>query len=71
MLSVDGVLEGVDAHVVYKKKQIKGGRYQYAFKDARKASKEENTYLANAKRKNTFSAEQYAKKKKPLRRDRA
>ncbi|MBQ9612435.1 MAG: transposase, partial [Lachnospiraceae bacterium] len=63
MLSFDGVLEGIDAHVVYKKAQIKGDRFLYAFKDARKAAKEEATYLANAKRKNTFSPEQYAKKK--------
>lgn len=63
MLLFDGVLEGIDEHVVYKKAQIKGGRFLYAFKDARKAAKEESTYLANAKKKNTFSPEQYAKKK--------
>ena len=56
-------LEGIDAHVVYQKKQIKGGRFLYAFKDARKAAKEEATYLANARRKNTFSPEKYAAKK--------
>lgn len=64
MLAFDGVLEGINAHVVYKKKRIKGDRFLYAFKDAGKASKEEATYLANAKRKNTFSPEQYAKKQK-------
>ena len=58
MLSFDGVLEVIDAQEVYKKVQIKGGRFLYAFKDARKATKEEATYLANAKRKNTFSPEQ-------------
>ena len=63
MLIFDGVLDGIDAHVVYKKKQIKGGRFLYAFKDARKAAKEEATYLANAKRKNTFSPEKNAIKK--------
>lgn len=62
MLSFDGVLTGVDAHVVYKKVKLKGGRYLYAFKDTRKASSEEAAYLANAKRKNTFSSENYAKK---------
>lgn len=62
MLAFDGVLKGINAHVVYKKKQIKGGRFLYAFKDAGKASKEETAYLANAKRKNTFSPGQYAKK---------
>lgn len=62
MLSFQGVLTGIEAHVVYKKKQIKGGRYLYAFKDAKKASAEEASYLANARKKNTFSPEQYAKK---------
>ena len=63
MLDFDGVLDGIDAHVVYKKKKIKGGRYLYAFKDASKAAKEEASYLANAKQKNTFSPETYAIKK--------
>lgn len=63
MLSFEGVLEGIDAHVVYCKRQIKGGRFLYAFKDARKASNEETTYLSNAKRKKTFSPERYAAKK--------
>lgn len=46
-----------------KKKQIKGGRYLYAFKDAKKAASEEASYLANAQKKGTFSPESYAKKK--------
>lgn len=62
MLAFEGVLSGIDAHVVYKKKQIKGGRYLYAFKDARKASAEEASYLANAQKKGTFSPEKYAAK---------
>ena len=62
MLAFEGVLSGIDAHVVYKKKQIKGGRYLYAFKDARKASTEEASYLARAQKKGTFSPEKYAKK---------
>ena len=63
MLSFEGILEGVDAHVVYKKKQIKGGRFLYAFKDTKKAAYEEASYLANAQKKNTFSSEKYAVKK--------
>ena len=63
MLSFEGVLPGIAEHVVYKKKQIKGGRFLYAFRDAHKASCEEQTYLANAQKKNTFSPEQYASKK--------
>ena len=64
MLSFDGVLDGIDGHVVYKKKQIKGGKFLYSFKDAGKAAKEEAAYLENANRKNTFSPEQYEKKGK-------
>ncbi len=63
MLSFENVLDGMDAHVVYKKAKIKGGRYLYAFKDAKTAAKEENAYLHNAKKNNTFSAEKYEKKK--------
>lgn len=63
MLSFEGVLPGIAEHVVYKKKQIKGGRFLYAFRDAHKASYEEQTYLANAQKKNTFSPKQYASKK--------
>lgn len=63
MLSFDGILEGIDAHVVYKKKQIKGGRFLYAFKDVKKAACEESSYLANVQKKNAFSTEKYAVKK--------
>lgn len=63
MLSFDGILEGIDAYVVYKKKQIKGGRFLYAFKDVKKASCEESSYLANVQKKNAFSTEKYAVKK--------
>lgn len=62
MLSFEGVLPGIDAHVVYKKKQIKGGRYLYAFKDTKKASDEEASYLGKAKKKGIFSPEKYAQK---------
>ena len=63
MLSFEGLLTGIEGHIVYKKKQIKGGRYLYAFKDAGKASAEEASYLANAEKKGTFAQESYAKKK--------
>lgn len=62
MLTYEGVLSGIDAHVVYKKKQIKGGRYLYAFKDTKKASAEEAAYLARAQQKGTFSPEKYMQK---------
>ena len=63
MLSFEGVLEDVDGNILYKKKQIKGGRFLYAYKDAGKAAKEEHAYLANAEKKRTFSPEKYAEKK--------
>lgn len=63
MLSFEGVLEGVDGHILYKKKQIKGGRFLYAYKDTKQAAKEEASYLANAEKKGTFSPEKYAIKK--------
>ena len=63
MLSFEGILDGMDAHIVYKKKQIKGGRFLYAFKDTKKARYEETAYLANAQKKKTFSPEKYAGKK--------
>lgn len=62
MLAFEGVLPGIDAHVAYRKKQIKGGRYLYAFKDAKKASAEESSYLARAQKQGTFSPEKYAQK---------
>ena len=37
MLSFEGgVLTGIDAHVLFKKKQIMGGHYLHSFKDIRK-----------------------------------
>lgn len=54
MLSFDGVLTGIDGHVLFKKKQIKGGRYLYSFKDVRKAFQEESDYLARTKASKTF-----------------
>ncbi len=66
MLSFDGVLTGIEGHVVYTKRQIKGGRYLYAFKDERKSAAEEVSSLANPEQKGTFSRENYAKKKEVL-----
>lgn len=62
MLSFEGVLTGIDAHVLFKKKQIKGGRYLYSFKDVRKASIEESDYLARAKAFGIFDIKKYEQK---------
>ena len=63
MLSFEGVLTGVVDHVVYKKKMIKGGRYLYAFRSAKKANAEEASYLARREKYKDFTPERYAKKK--------
>lgn len=62
MLSFEGVLTGIDAHVLYKKRQIKGGRYLYSFKDVRKASIEEADYLARTKASKAFDSKKYEQK---------
>lgn len=62
MLSFEGVLNGIGAHVLYKKKQIKGGRYLYAFKDAKKAAQEEAAFLAKAEGK-AFDTQKYDKQR--------
>ncbi len=62
MLSFEGVLEGIEGHVVYKKKQIKGGRFLYSYRDARKAAIEEADYLTKTENKKTFETEKYSKK---------
>jgi len=62
MLSFEGVLQGVGAHVLYKKTVIKGGRFLYAFKDARIAATENAAYLAKSE-KGAFKPEEYEKKK--------
>ena len=62
MLSFKGVIQGIDAHVVYKKKQIKGGRFLYVYHDTQKASIEEADYLAKAAEKKNFNPQKYDKK---------
>ena len=63
MLSYEGTLEGVAAHILYKKSKIQGGHFLYAFKDARQAALEETSYIERSKKNGTFSPEKYSKKK--------
>ena len=63
MLSYDGVLNGIDAHVLYCKREIKGKRFLYSFKDVEKAADEEASFLVRANKKKTFSTENYNAKK--------
>ena len=62
MLNFEGVLTGLDDHVVYKKAAIKGGRYLYAYKSSKKARAEETSYLARREKKDDFDSEKYGKK---------
>lgn len=62
MLSFNETLKGIEGHVVCKKKQLKGGRYLYAFRDARKAAIEEADYLAKAENKQNFEQKKYSRK---------
>ena len=45
------------------KKQIKGGRYLYAFLDQSKSSLEAKTFLTKAKQDSEFDYEKYCDKK--------
>ncbi len=63
MLSFEGVLSGVDDHVLYKKRLIQGGRYLYAYRSARKAAAEEASYLARREKQKDFQPGTYEKKR--------
>lgn len=63
MLDFEGVLEGLEKHVLYKKARIKGGRFLYAFKDLKVGGVEEAVYLAKAEKNKSSDAVKYAIKK--------
>ncbi len=62
MLSFEGVLPGVDDHVLYKKCPIQGGRYLYAYRSAGKAAAGEASYLARREKQKDFQPDAYEKK---------
>ena len=62
MLDFEGVLSGINDHVVYKKAAIKGGRYLYAYRSSKKARAEEASYLARREKKKDFASEKYSRK---------
>jgi hypothetical protein len=64
MTEFEGTLEGTGAHILYKKKNIGGGRSLYAFRDTGKAFAEENTFLTKAGKNKNFNMEEYEKKDK-------
>ena len=49
MLAFQGVLSGIATNGLYCKKQIKGGKFLYAFLDQTKFNREATTFLSNAK----------------------
>lgn len=64
MLSFEGLLKNRADHVLYKKQQIKGGRFLYAFKNMRLAAAEDRTYLESARKESVeYQQETYDKKK--------
>ncbi|MDR1134605.1 MAG: transposase [Clostridiales Family XIII bacterium] len=62
MLSFEGVLTGFDDNVVYTKREIKGGRFLYAFKSAGLATLEVRGYLTQVGKKKSFDGDEYKKK---------
>jgi len=64
MTEFEGTLEGMGAHILYKKKEIGKGGYLYAFRDTGKAFAEENTFLTKAEKKKNFVLSEYEKKDK-------
>ncbi len=63
ILSFEDVLEGISDHVLYKKCCVKGGRYLYSFKSARKAAIEEADYLARREKNIDFSGTKHENKR--------
>ena len=62
-LEFDGILNRQDDQILYSKRIIKGKRFLYSFKSAKKAAAEEVSFLARRKKQDDFSSEQYTKKK--------
>ena len=63
MLNFEGVLSGIGDHVLYKKQEIKGGRFPYAYRSAHKAAVEEAAFLARREDKNNYNPTAYEKKR--------
>ena len=63
MLLWDGVLTGIEEHILYRKCAIKGGRFLYAFKDAGRAAAEEAAFIARREKLRDYDQSKYMKKK--------
>ena len=64
MLNFEGVLIGVGERIQYKKCNIKGGRFLYAFRSAKKAGAEDAAFLARAENMKEYDQAQYQRKSK-------
>lgn len=64
MLEFTGPLQGCGKRVLYKKQQIKGGKFLYAFKDIKEAALEERNYVAKAMKKGKMDSADYQKKQR-------
>lgn len=62
MLTDMKVLKGVDGAVLYNVKQIKGGRFLYAFKDTGRSYAECKDYLLRAAKNDDFEYDKYERK---------
>ena len=63
MLNYEGVIEGIDRHVLYRKKKIRGGRYLYSYRDVSLSSKEEHDFLEKARTRKDFDQDRYTFRK--------
>ena len=63
MLAFEGVLSGIGDHVLCKKKEIKGGRFLYAYRSAHKSAMEEASFLTRREDKNDYNPAIYEKKR--------
>ena len=63
MLSFQGVLSGIDQQISYSKRQIRSGRYLYAFKDYSKESGECYGFIEKMKKDPNITQEDFNKKR--------
>lgn len=61
MLSPEGIVEGLDKPVTYKKQALPDGKFLYAFRDVRLAGYEDSSYIDRALKKNSFDSIKYTK----------
>ena len=62
LLDFQGVISGIDRQVGYCKRQIRGGRFLYAYKDFAKARAGEWTFLERMKKDPTLTQDVFSKK---------